>query len=175
VVVRAYDHAVQEGSRELGETHLFEALLDDEMGAVFFEAVVGAEVRADVVAEIELARRTGGLTTAETEALAGLGVDVGALVGRIEERLGAGALAGQQAGQRNRWQRLPLSGTVVQTLDEGERQAALVGSRSLGIEHLALGVVMTPSLLAESLARRGITVDTVKSAAGDQRQRGARG
>ena len=171
---RAYEHAVGESSPEIGETHLFEALLEDEQGAVLLEAVAGDEVRVRVVAEIEQARRTGGLTAAETDALAGLGVDVGALVGRIEGQLGAEALARPGTGTQSRWQRLVLSGTVLRAFDEAERQVGMAGGRTMGVEHLALGIVSTPSLLSESLARRGITVETVGEMVEVERRRGAR-
>ncbi len=174
LVGRAYEHAVGEGSPEIGETHLFEALLEDEQGAVLLESVGGDEVRVRVVAEIEQARRTGGLTAAETDALAGLGVDVGALVGRIEGQLGAEALARPGTGTRSPWQRLVLSGTVLRAFDEAERQVGMAGGRTVGVEHLALGIVSTPSLLSESLARRGITVETVGEIVEVERRRGAR-
>ena len=174
VVARAYEQAVREGSPEIGEAHLFEALLDDDIGAVLLEAVAGDEVRMRVVAEIEQARRTGGLTAAEADALAGLGVDVGALVGRIEGQLGADALAGPGTGRQGRWPRLVLSGTVLRAFDEAEHQVGVAGGRTMGIEHLALGIVSTPCLLSESLARRGITVETVREMVEVERRRGAR-
>ena len=173
VMAQAYERAVQEGSAQIGETHLIDALLDDEEGAVLLQAVAGNEARAQIAAEFDEARRAGGLTATETDALAALGVDVGALVGGIEEQLGAGALAGSGAGSSRHWQRPAMSGTVLRVLDEAERQAAVVGGRSLGIEHVALAVVSTPSLLSESLARHGITVETVRDVAAVERRRGA--
>ena len=174
VVGRAYEHAVREGSPEIGESHLFEALLEDEQGAVLLDGVAADEVRVRVVAEIEQARRTGGLTAAETDALAGLGVDVAVLVGRIEGQLGAEALATPGTGRRSRWQRLVLSGSVLRAFDEAERQVGMAGGRTMGIEHLALGIVSTPSLLSESLARRGVTVESVGEMVEVEGQRGAR-
>ena len=174
LVGRAYEQAVREGSPEIGETHLFEALLEDEKGVVLLEAVAGDQVRERVVAEIKRARRTGGLTAAETDALAGLGVDVGALVGRIEGQLGTDALARPETGPRSRSQRVVLSGTVLRAFDEGERQVGMAGGGSMGVEHLALGIVSTPSLLSESLARRGVTVETVGEMVEVERRRGAR-
>ena len=174
LVGRAYEHAVREGSREIGETHLFEALLEDEEGAVLLDAVAADELRVRVVAEIEQARRTGGLTAAETDALAGLGVDVAALVGRIEGQLGVDALARPGTVPRSRRQRLVLSGTVLRAFDEAERQVGMAGGRTMGVEHLALGIVSTPSLLSESLARHGITVETVGKMVDVEGRRGAR-
>ena len=173
VVARAYKRAVREGSAEISETDLFEALIEDEEGAVLLDAVAGDEVRARVVAEIDQARSGGGLTAMETDALAKLGVDVGALVRRIEEQLGANALAGPRVGPQSQWQAPLMSGTVLRILEEAERQVAMVGVRSLGIEHLTLAIVLTPSLLSESVARRGITVESVKHSVAVQRQRGA--
>ena len=95
-------------------------------------------------------------------------------VGRIEEQLGADALAGPRTGPQSPWQRPVMSGTVLRVLEEAERQVAVVGGRSLGIEHLTLAIVLTPSLLSESLARHGITVDPVRESVEVQRRRGAR-
>ena len=80
---------------------------------------------------------------------------------------------GRGSGRKAPWQGPVMSGTVLRVLEEAERQVAVVGGRSLGIEHLTLAIVLTPSLLSESVARRGITVESVKHSVAVQRQRGA--
>jgi ATP-dependent Clp protease ATP-binding subunit ClpA len=172
VVGRAYEYALRDRSQEIGEDHLLEGLLDDEEGGVLLEAVAGDAERAQIAAEIEQARRTGGLTATETDALAGLGIDVDAVVGRIEELLGAGALADSGTRPPSRWQRPMMSGTVLRALEEAERQVGMAGGHSLGVEHMALGLVSTPSVLSESLARRGVTVATVRASVAVAGRRG---
>ncbi len=164
VVGRAYEDALRDRSPEIGEGHLLMALLDDEEGGVLLEAVAGDAERAQIRAEVERARRTGGLTATETDALAGLGIDVDAVVGRIEEQLGAGALADSRTRSPRGW-RPALSGTVLRVIEEAERQVGMAGGHSLVVEHLALGLVSTPSVVSESLARRGVTAATVRASA----------
>ena len=92
-LARAYEYAAREGSPDIGEIEVFEALLDDEKGAVLLHAA-GDEERARIVAEIEQARSTGGLTARKLRRSLALGVDVDALVRQIEGQLGADTLAG---------------------------------------------------------------------------------
>lgn len=174
VVAGAYGYALRDRSQEIGEDHLFEALLDAEEGSVLLGAVAGDAERAQVAAEVGQARRTGGLTATETDALASLGIDVDAVVGRIEEQLGAGALADLGTRPPSRWQRPMMSGTVLRALEEAERQGGMTGGHSLGVQHVVLGIVSTPSALSEALARRGVTVATVSASAAVARRRGGR-
>jgi len=172
VVARAYECAVRDESPEISEVHILEALLDDEEGRVLLENVVGDTERAQIRAEIEQARRKGGLTATETDALAGLGIDVDAVVGQIEEQLGAGALADSGTRPPSRWQRPMMSGTVLRALEEADRQVGMTGGHSLGVEHLALGLVSAPGVVAESLARRGVTIATVRASVAVAGRRG---
>jgi ATP-dependent Clp protease ATP-binding subunit ClpA len=162
VVGRACEYAREDGSKEVGEAHLLDALLDNNESGVLLEAVAGDAQRAQTAADMQQARRTGGLTRTETDALSGLGIDVGAVVGRIEAELGAGSMTDPGSRSPSRWQRPVLSGTVLRVLDEAERQVGATG-RHVGVEHLALGIVSTPSVLCESLARRGVSVATVRA------------
>ncbi len=103
VVARAYGLAQRDGLQQIGEDHLLWALLDDEQGGVLLAKVVGASERAQVANEMEQARRRGGLTEGEAQALAGFGIDVDAVVGQIEQQMGAGALAGSGPSPSRRW------------------------------------------------------------------------
>ena len=173
VVARAYECALREGSPEIGVEHLLEALLDDEEGKGLLGDFAADAERVQIRAEVEQARRKGGLTATETDALAGLGIDVDAVVGQIEEQLGAGALADAGSRPPSRW-RPAMSGSARLVLEEAERYLGATGGRSLGVEHLALGLVSAPSVVSESLARRGVTVVTVRASAGAAGPRGGR-
>lgn len=171
VVARAYECAVRDEVSEIGEVHLLEAVLDNEEGKILLEAVAGEAERAQIRAEIEQARRKGGLTETETDALAGLGIDADAIVRQIEEQLGEDVLGESGPGSARRW-RPAMSGTALRALEEAERHLRGAGGRSLTVEHLALGLVSAPSVVAESLARRGVTVATVRASATAIRGRG---
>lgn len=163
VMAGSYEYARGDGSSEIGAEHLFQALLDDRVGAVLLASVAGQPERGQLMAEIRQARHNGGVTGAETEALAGLGIDVDLVVDRIEQRLGAGALGDTGTRPLGRW-RPAVSGPALRVLEEAQRQRAESGGRSLGVEELVLGLVSVPGVVAESLARRGVTAATVRAA-----------
>ncbi len=163
VVARAYGLAQRDGSQQVGEGHLLWALLDDEEGGVLLAKVAGASERAQVAEEMEQARRRGGVTDGEVDALAGLGINVDAVVAQIEQQLGAGALAGSGPRPARRWTGPVMSGPAVRVLAEAEAHLSLARGRSLGVEHLVLGLVSAPGVVSESLARRGINASTVSA------------
>lgn len=163
VVARAYGSAQRDGCQQVGEGHLFWALLEDEEGGVLLANVAGASERAQVAEELEQARRRGGVTDGEADALAGLGINVDAVVAQIEQQLGAGALAGPGPRPAHHWTGPVMSGPAVRVLAEAEAHLSLAGGRSLGVEHLVLGLVSAPGVVSESLARRGINASTVSA------------
>ena len=173
VVTRAYGLAQHDGSPYIGDDHLLWALLDDEQARVLLSEVVGASARAELAEEMQLARRRGGVTAGEAEALASFGIDVDAVVGQIEQQLGAGALAGSGPSPVRRWTGPVMSGPAVRALAEAQRHLGLAGGRSLGVEHLVLGLVSAPGVVSESLARRGITAATVTAALAAAQRGGA--
>jgi len=165
VMEQAYECAVRDRVGEIGEDHLLEALLADPQGAVLLGGrSVGEDVVRNVRGELEDRRRKGGLTAAEEGALAGLGINLDAVVDRIEDQLGTGALAGSDP-KRNRWWRRPdFSADVIRILADAERQLAATGERSLGIEHMVLAMVSVPGFTSESLARHGVSEANVRTA-----------
>lgn len=86
-VTGAAAEARQAGSATVTEEHLLLALLS--RGALDFLGVDRAAVAADLAA----ARRRGGMSRADEEALAGLGIDLSEIVSRVEEAHGEGALS----------------------------------------------------------------------------------
>lgn len=112
VVRGAVEYAERAGVRSIGAEHLLLALLDREGSrASFALAALGlAEGRESLRQALAEARRRAGLTRADADALAGLGIDVTEIVSRVEEAHGAGALsgdrregaAGRAAGPSNR-------------------------------------------------------------------------
>lgn len=161
VVARAYGLAQRDGLQQIGEDHLLWALLDDEQGGVILAKIAGASERAQVANEMEQARRRGGVTEGEADAMAGFGIDVDAVVAQIEQQMGAGALAGSGPSPAHRWTGPVMSSPALQALGGAQRYLSLAGGRSLGVEHLVLGLVSAPGVVSESLARRGINAGTV--------------
>lgn len=164
VVARAYEEARRDGSPEIDEGHLFQALLADGEGRTLLVDVAGDVERAQIQAELDQARGRGGLTATETEALAGWGIDVDAVVRQIEEQGGAKAEADSGSRSPGRW-RPAISSSALLVLEEAEQHLRATGGRSLRVEHLVLGLVSGARVLSESLARRGITLVTVRAAA----------
>ncbi|KPI02739.1 Clp domain protein [Actinobacteria bacterium OK074] len=106
VVAGAITHCERAGDREVGEAHLLLALLDREGSrAAFALAALGsadlgdpARRREAVARDLAEARRRGGLTRADADALSGLGIDLAEIVSRVEEAHGEGALAPEGTG-----------------------------------------------------------------------------
>ncbi|MBK3590647.1 peptidase, partial [Streptomyces sp. MBT57] len=98
----AVGHAERVGAGSVTEEHLLLALLEQEGSrASFAVAALGLHGRrASLEASFAEARRRGGLTKADTDALAGIGIDVGAIVDRVEGAHGEGALAAGRSGRR---------------------------------------------------------------------------
>lgn len=116
-VTGAVAHAERADAESVTEEHLLLALLDQHSGRASFAITsLGlADRRAAVEAELVTARRRGGLTRADADALADIGIDVAEIVARVEEVHGEGALdrgggAGRgvvrsPAGRRMSWRR----------------------------------------------------------------------
>ncbi|MFH8287779.1 Clp protease N-terminal domain-containing protein [Streptomyces antibioticus] len=164
VVRGAVDHCAEAGGRTVGAEHLLLALLDREASrASFALAALGLADRKDAVrTALEETRRRAGLSRAETEALAGLGIDVSEIVSRVEEAHGVGAMAGDgrtgdgKAGAR-RSGRPGFGREAKGVLEQSLRMALARRERHIGDEHLLLAMTVRPGPTAEVLADHGIT------------------
>ncbi|MFF7262810.1 Clp protease N-terminal domain-containing protein [Streptomyces sp. NPDC008159] len=94
VVLGAVDHAERSSADKVTEEHLLLALLDRRASrASFALASLGlADNRGSVEQALTAARRRGGLTRADADALSDLGIDLAQIVSRVEEAHGTGAL-----------------------------------------------------------------------------------
>ncbi len=166
VVTGAAVHAERIGASSVTEEHMLLALLDQEGSrASFAVASLGLTGRrASLEAALAEARRRGGLTKADTEALAGIGIDVTEIVARVEGAHGEGALAG---GRRNRrwWSGHRAFGAGAKSILEQSLRVALGrGDRFIGEEHLLLALTARPGVVADVLAEHGATYATVERA-----------
>ncbi|MFI7234675.1 Clp protease N-terminal domain-containing protein [Streptomyces cyaneofuscatus] len=162
----AVAQAERVGAGSVTEEHLLLALLEQEGSrASFALAALGLSGRrASFDASFAEARRRGGLTKADTEALAGIGIDVGAIVDRVEGAHGEGALAAGR-GSRRWWSgHRPFTPGAKGILEKSLRVALGRGDRFIGEEHLLLALTAAPGTVADVLAEHGATYATVHRA-----------
>ncbi|MFC5799282.1 Clp protease N-terminal domain-containing protein [Streptomyces formicae] len=172
VVTGAVAQAERAGADSVTDEHLLLSLLDLDGGcvALAFGALGVTDRRASLESALADARRRGGMTKAETEALAGLGIDVDEVVARVEETHGVGALAGGGRGSGRSGGtggtgrgRLALSGHrpftpgAKKVIEQSLRVALGRKDRSIGAEHLLLALAARPGIVAEALAEHGAT------------------
>ncbi len=154
---RAYGYAARDVAGEIREEHLLEALLAESDGRALLGDTVDADALPQISEELAASRRKGGLTAAEEAAMGSLGIDVEGVVEQIEARLGAHALSVEEDNRSRWWHRPVFSPGATDVLAQAERHLSAAGGRSLKVEHVSLGLVSSPTALAESLARRGVT------------------
>lgn len=102
VVKGAVEHCEEVGAGTVEAEHLLRALLERGAGRGSFAlAALGLDERRDSVARaLDEARRRAGLSQADADALAGLGIDVTEIVSRVEEAHGVGAMSGDREDRR---------------------------------------------------------------------------
>ncbi|MFJ6568477.1 Clp protease N-terminal domain-containing protein [Streptomyces sp. NPDC091292] len=171
VVKGAVVHAGRLGADAVDEGHLLLALFDQEgtRGSFALASLGAADRRESVERALEEARRRGGMSRADSDALAGLGIDLTEIVSRVEEAHGVGAMAGVGAGAgvggakgRGRWGGgVPFSREAKDTLSASLRMAIGRRHRSIGDEHLLLALASRGGVVAEILADHGVTVASV--------------
>ncbi|MEV7193368.1 Clp protease N-terminal domain-containing protein [Streptomyces sp. NPDC093510] len=179
VVLGAVEQAERAGAASVDDGHMLLALLaplDGGAGgngsrASFALTALGvADRRASVERALAEARRMGGLSKADTEALAGLGIDLEEIVARVEEAHGAGVLAGAHAGGRGpggrsaagwgrkAWLgRLPFTRDAKQVLVKSLRIASARRDRAIGAHHILMALTVRPGVVSEVLTDHGVT------------------
>ncbi|MEU1126486.1 Clp protease N-terminal domain-containing protein [Streptomyces sp. NPDC005899] len=165
-VTGAVAQAERAGSDHVTEEHLLLSLLEGTGSRSSFAlAALGlVDRRASVEAELAQARRRGGLTKADTEALAGLGIDVTEIVARVEDAHGEGVLAGNRRNRRRWSKHRPFTTGAKGILERSLRVALGRGDRFIGEEHLLLALTACPGVVADVMADHGATYATVERA-----------
>ncbi|MET8245724.1 Clp protease N-terminal domain-containing protein [Streptomyces sp. NPDC005202] len=165
VVRGAVEHCERSGAQTVDVDHMLLALLDREASrASFALAALGLgerERKEPVRRELGEARRRAGLSRAEADALAGLGIDVTEIVARVEEVHGVGALSG--GGKDKGWWsgRRGFSREAKGVLEKALRTAIAHGDRHVGDEHILLALTVRPGVPAEVLADQGVTHESL--------------
>ncbi|NKI40154.1 Clp protease N-terminal domain-containing protein [Streptomyces physcomitrii] len=164
VVKGALDHADRAGSRRVESAHLLRALLDGEgsRGAFVLVALGVPERRASLERALDLSRRRAGLSGADSRALAELGIDVEAVVSRVEDVHGEGALADRPRPRSLFGPRRPFGKEAKDVLTRSLRIVTARGERRIGDEHLLLALTTHPGAVAEALADHGVTHASVE-------------
>ncbi|MEU6947563.1 Clp protease N-terminal domain-containing protein [Streptomyces sp. NPDC046316] len=167
-VIEAVERARRDRAAVVTEEHLLLALLDAEgTKASFVLRALGAtDRRASLEAELSDAHRRGGLSKADMEALAGLGIDVPEIVARVEEAHGPGALADDREGGSRRFGRPTFSREAASVLERSLRICLGRREKAIGDEHLLLALTARPGVVAEALADHGITYASVEKTLG---------
>ncbi|KOU34933.1 Clp protease N-terminal domain-containing protein [Streptomyces sp. WM6378] len=164
VVTGAVEHASRAGSPVVTEEHLLLALLDREgTKAAFVLTSLGVtDRRAEVAEALAAARRRGGMSKADEDALAGLGISVEEIVARVEETHGPGALSGAEPGRAWPSGRPSFTKGSKKVLEKSLRMALARKQKYIGDEHLLLALTAMPGLAGEVLAEFGGTYGGVE-------------
>ncbi|MGW8973370.1 Clp protease N-terminal domain-containing protein [Streptomyces platensis] len=163
VVRGAAEQADRTGSGAIGEPELLLALLEQtDSPAAGVLAALGVHERLESVADaLAQVRRRGGVSSADAAALAGMGIDIDAIVTRVEEAHGVGALAADGTAGRRKRVRRPFTAEARAVLERALRIAVGRGERSLGDEHLLLALTAGSGPAGAVLADHGVTHDAV--------------
>ncbi|WP_217141910.1 Clp protease N-terminal domain-containing protein [Streptomyces sp. AC627_RSS907] len=163
VVRGAVEHAEGARAQTVDVEHLLLALLDREGSrASFALSALGAGGSKDSVRRsLAQARRRAGLSRAETDALAGLGIDVSEIVARVEETHGVGAMSRDRKDRRWWSGHRSFSRGAKEVLEKALRVAVARRDRHIGDEHILLALTLRPGVPAEVLADHGVTHESL--------------
>ncbi|MFJ8208683.1 Clp protease N-terminal domain-containing protein [Streptomyces sp. NPDC096033] len=170
-VAGAVAQAVAARADTVTEEHLLLSLL--ERGALAPLGVDGPALTAD----LEAARRRGGISRADEEALAGLGIDLLEIVSRIEETHGEGALTAPAPRRRSlgsslrealgrpepKQRHFPFTQGAKKTLEKALRITLGRKDPHIGTLHLLLALLTRPGTVSEVLADHGVTYARVEA------------
>ena len=188
VVVRAQQESRQLRHAYVGTEHLLLALLSPEAGVssqvLRAAGVDAAHVRTEI--ERHVGAPASALSDDDAAALRAIGIDLHAVVSRIEETLGHDALApGCPSPRRSRrgWLRRhrghggghrPFTPRAKKALELSLREALHLRQKEIGTEHLLLGLIREgQGLAAKILVDGGLSLDDLRRATLDARPEAA--
>ncbi|MEU7616825.1 Clp protease N-terminal domain-containing protein [Micromonospora rifamycinica] len=170
VVRHAVEQAQADGRRPVGTAHLLLGVLADGDGLasrVLTEAGIDAD---DLRARVR--RRSGdggiGLDEADAAALREIGIDLAAIVARIEDSFGPDALREAVPAPRRRWRMHrpgggPFSPRSRKVMELALREALRLRHRHIGTEHILLGLLReSGGLGARVLTEAGADLDDLR-------------
>jgi ATP-dependent Clp protease ATP-binding subunit ClpA len=156
VVVGAQAHAVGLHHGWIGTEHLLLALLDDPDRRA--ARLLHAHGVTAPWARGEVERIVGrGSPDLDAEALATLGIDLDAVRERVERTFGPGALARRHGRRMGFSGHVPFTPRAKKVLELSLREAVARGDRSIGSEHVLLGLAREGDGVAAGILRsRGV-------------------
>ncbi|MBC3190766.1 Clp protease [Pseudonocardia sp. C8] len=165
-VVIAQEEARERRSARIGPEHLL-------LGILRCPGTPGEELlRAAGVGVDEVDRGLAGLRPADADALATLGIDLDEVRRAAEESFGPGALD-RTGGRRGRWfaGHIPFEKASKKALELALREAIRLGDRTIGTEHLLLGLLHPEHAASRILGAYGVTLDGVRRAVAERGRR----
>jgi ATP-dependent Clp protease ATP-binding subunit ClpA len=164
VVVLAQENARDRAADRIRSEHLLLGLCraTDTRAAALLAA--RGVTRATVEADLDAAEPP---DLPDRDALASVGIDLDEVRERVEEAFGPGALESTRAGgnRGRRWGHIPFDRAARKVLELALREAIRRGDRSIGTEHILLGMLHTETGRAMPLlAARGVTLQRVRAA-----------
>lgn len=151
----AIRNAERDEAGEMTPQHLLMALLDNTPVLAGFSLP-----REDLEAAFRDARRKGGLSKTDVEALRSLGIDVDQIVDNVERSLGEGALV--KKAPRKRWFGISIDDSVRKTLERSLVEARDLGHNYLGNEHIVLALLKDKGVVTEVLEWHGVHYSDVR-------------
>jgi len=152
VVVLAECEARDLGSDQVGTVHLLLGLLESEPGPTR-QVLLDAGLTAGAVRE-ELQRCSAppaAFSDEDAAALTELGIDLALVLSRLADSLGRDAVTGTRPPRRGR---VGFSRTAKKSLQLALREAVWLSARSIGAEHLLLGLLRSDDQSLASLLTR---------------------
>jgi ATP-dependent Clp protease ATP-binding subunit ClpA len=161
-VVLAQEEARSLDSDHIGTEHLLIALAR-EPSIPACRALGGLGLDAPTLREdLRRAPRPG---EPDADALAVLGIDLDEVRRRVEASFGPGALDRGRRRRRPAGRQLPFTATAKRSLELGLRQALARGDKSIGPQHLLLGLLQAEDDTSLALLRRrGRSAEEVRAA-----------
>ncbi|GGU08483.1 Clp protease N-terminal domain-containing protein [Nocardioides albus] len=137
-VTAAQTYAAELGHERIGDDHLLLAIrASSDSTAARALADCGVDA-ARLRAEVE--RAHGRLGNDDADALSTLGIDLDAVRSKVEEVFGAGALDGGKP-RRRLGGHIPFTKDAKKVLELSLREAIRLEDRSIGTEHILLGIL----------------------------------
>ncbi len=160
VVVGSQTIAVEQGCSHVDSSHMAYALLRQPVGAVH-RVLAENGVEPDMVeAELDKMRRRGGVSDAEVEALAAVGIDVEDVLDRL------GRDHDESSGPRHRrgffGGHLPFTDAARRVLLRSLEEAKELGEKRITVDHLLLAALGVQGPVADVLADAGVTRSAVR-------------
>lgn len=167
VVTGAVAQAERTASREVTDEHMLLALLDSQgtRSAFAFASLGILDRRESVESGLADARRRGGMSQADTAALAEIGIDLAQIVSKVEDAHGAGAMGvGGEPPKRGWTSHKKFTPAAKKTLEQSLRVALGRGDKEITDGHILLALTARPGVVSDVLADHGGTYGAVERA-----------